>query len=157
MRLIASILPRYVILLVGTLQFACNVDQVVVVDGRPDLVIESVSYERIPYWMPEFTFTVNVKNIGDSPVIGDFYIAYTSTQRDYDSLNCSENRPTWHPGLRIEAGGTISPQFWGPLQDSMPKVLFYINTNDAFKKKLNGPIVNEVSYDNNWYLLEMQW
>ncbi len=144
-------------LLLCLIPTGCNVDQVVVVDSKPDLIIESVSYERLPIWQYEFEVTVHVKNIGDYPVTGQFYLSWTTTRRSFDSSQCDYHHPVNEPTGIIDVGGSIDPQFRVSLQDSMPNMLFYINTNDAFKKKIHGPIIYEKSYENNSYVADIQW
>jgi putative transposase len=149
----------------------CNdINEIIIPNkGKPDLIIESITYQRQPNcWddghggvvcsgTPIFQFTLKIGNIGDAGLRQSFYISNSRTAKDFQDTNCSHTTIANYPPLELLPNGFMNVTFEDFIDDSIPKVLFVINTNDLYDHGVPLPIIPEKSYDNKSFILDLQW
>ena len=149
---------------------ACKTDELILPVPKPDLVIETITCQRLPNCQndgyggiicsaePRFAFTLKIRNIGDAPLDQFFYISKTRSMTDLDSNYCPHTAIANYPPANLPPNGEISVSFDDLVADSTAAVLFIINTNDLYSKGNHHlPVIDERRYDNNSYRLNMQW
>lgn len=163
---------KYLSILLLSLALGCDsgrpVTPVVPADRNPDLVIDTIAYTRLSNcWPgypsgiicggPRFAFTIQIRNIGSGDLCAPFYISYSHSKTEFDSQYCSSTIRVNDPAGTISVGGSMHLTFQGFIDDGTSPVLFVINTNDRFDSGIPLPIVDELSYDNNYYRLNIIW
>ncbi len=161
---------RLIYYAVSFLVFAwgCTKNEIVNPTGKPDLTIDTISYQRLPNcWTgpyggvycagPRFEFILRIRNIGDADLNQYFYISNSRSLSDFESKYCSHTTIVNDPTTKVSINGYVDVKFVDFIDDSVPKVLFVINTNDLFDRGVPLPTIEEKRYDNNSYILDLQW
>jgi hypothetical protein len=136
--------------------------------GKPDLLIDTITYTRLPNCYqdypsgiicggPRFELTLQIGNVGSSDLSEPFYISYSRSKTNFDSLYCSSTIRVNDPPTFIRTGGNIQVTLVGLIDDSTSQVLFVVNTNNRFFRGVTLPMIDEVSYNNNDYVLNIKW
>ena len=148
---------------------ACNNSDLIIPNAKPDLIIESVSYQREPScwegWpsgvicsgVPIFKFTIKIRNVGDKDLDQFFYISNTTSDRDLLQNFCPHTRIVNYPPVKLAVGRFLNVSFSDFINDSTARVLFVINTNDLYSKGRHLPRIDELRYDNNSDTLDLEW
>ena len=140
----------------------CSQSSDVTVSTLPDLVISHVAYARLPsigtyLTGPSFQFTLTIRNIGDADFHVPFYISSTHNAKTYEDQFCGHTQLVNKPVTVILPGDSIEVNVLALIEGNTPDVLFVINTNDLYAKGVHLLIIPEVRYDNNSYVLHLQW
>lgn len=137
-------------------------------NDKPDLKVDTITYTRLPNCYqgypsgiicggPRFDFTLQIENIGSSDLSEPFYISYSDSKDEFDSLYCSSTIRVNDPPAIIRSGGKIQVTFEGSIDDSTSHVLFVVNTNNRYFRGVALPTIDEVSYNNNDFILNIEW
>jgi len=136
--------------------------------GKPDLIIDEVIYKRLPDCHqgypsgiicdgPSFEFTLRIKNIGNADVSSALFITNSRSKWDLDNQYCSCGQRLNDPPMNIPINGSLDIKLVSFIDDSVHNVLFVLDTYDRSNSGLNIPKIDEVNYDNNSYILPLQW
>jgi hypothetical protein len=145
-----------------------SINPVASIGGKPDLVIDTVTYKRLPScWQgypsgiicggPRFEFTLRIANIGSTDIAEPFYISNSRSKWDFASRYCSFTIRVNDPPSVIPVGGSIPITYIDFIDDSTSHVLFVVNTNDRYQSAAPLPRLDEASYDNNEFDLPLNW
>ena len=158
------------IILLPFLSMACKNHSTDPTDStdKPDLMISQITYTRLSNVFhdslggvyitpPYFQFDLTIKNIGTKDVTSALFIEYSQSQRDFDSSYCSAGVRANDPPTPLPAHDSIQVEITGFLSDSLPKVLFLIDTNNRYNQPGGYPLIDESNYNNNTYVLPIKW
>jgi hypothetical protein len=135
---------------------------------KPDLIIDEITYERLPDCHlgypsgvicdgPNFEFTVRVKNIGTADVTSPLFITNSRSQWDFDNQYCSYGQRLNDPPSNIPMDELLDIKLESHIEDSVQNVFFVLDTYDRTNSGLNLPIIDEINYDNNSYVMSISW
>jgi hypothetical protein len=141
------------------LALGCKKASPIAVEQKPDLTFGQITYARhLAYNVPfAFTFTIIVRNIGTSELSQSFYISNSRSKAEFNDQSCSHTQLVNDPPTRIAVGDSIQVSIVDAVDDSVPQILFVINTNDRYDRGVPLPMIDELSYDNNSVTLAMKW
>ena len=150
---------RFFAVLAVMLVVGCGKNSPVSPVQKPDLTFGQVAYTRFVGLGsgPLFRFTIHVRNIGTADFCESFYISNSRSASDYNEQYCSHTSIVNYPPVKLFVGDSIEVTFADAVDDSVPQVLFVINTNDRYNRGVPLPTIDELSYENNSASLVMQW
>lgn len=131
-------------------------------EPKPDLIIESISYER--YYNGDdgvvslgkvYIFTLKIKNIGSSDFQDRFYISNTHTKGDIENKHFSHTGRVNETKEKIPINGSIEVKVMDEINQETKNIVFLINTDGKKHIKHALPRIEELNYDNNTYELEI--
>jgi hypothetical protein len=145
-----------------------SVNPITTKNGKPDLIIDNVTYTRLPNCYqgypsgiicggPRFEFVLKIKNIGLANISSPLYICNSRSSWDFENKYCSSGHRLNDPPLPILIDSSITIKFISDIDDSVKNVLFVLNTNDFFNSGSSIPRVEESDYTNNSYIKMLIW
>ena len=158
------IFPLLLLLMVA----GCSKNNVTDSNEKPDLTIDSVSYKVLPSCYegnpsgvicvgPNAVFTLTIRNIGTTDLRKSFYISASRSEQDFQNNYCSSTMMVNGDSIAIPVNGTLDVPIQLVFPDTVSKILFVINTDDRFDRGVPLPVIPEMNYDNNSYVLDMKW
>jgi hypothetical protein len=144
------------------------VNPILTSNDKPDLIIDEITYKRLPDCHqgypsgiicdgPTFEFTLRVKNIGATDVTSALFITNSTSQWDFDNQYCSYGQRLNDPPTNIPTNGSIDIKLESHIDEGVQKIFFVLDTYDRTNSGLNLPKVDELSYDNNTLVVDLEW
>ena len=136
--------------------------------AKPDLVIDTVTYTRLPNcWQgypsgvicgpPTFGFTLRIRNLGTADVSSPFFVQNSRSKWDFDNRYLSLGQRVNDPPTTIPINGTLDLNITSDVEDSLANVFIVVNPNYTYNTRVDTPLVDEVNFSNNSYTVTLKW
>ena len=135
---------------------------------KPDLIIDTVSYTRLPNCFegypsgvicgpPTFGFTLRIKNIGTAEVMSPLFIENSRSKWDFDNRYLSYGQRVNDPPVKIPINGSLVVNITSDVEDSLANVFIVVNPNYTYNTRVDSPLMDELNFANNGYIVSLKW
>jgi len=162
-----AIMHFTIVLFFALVSLTCTGPLMPVISAKPDLVIQKISYQRLPNCFQGYPsgviclsgqnleFTVRIANIGGADFQNTLFIENTKSMRGLREGYYGHGQTVNVSKQAIGIGGWIDVVVWDVIEDSVSAVKFYVNTTGRMDKNYPLPPVDELDYTNNTFVVDI--